>query len=445
MSKKEEFPGFTEEFRSSIIDFTTDLKNTFPEYSDVLDKWTNRETSDSDIQDLFEYCLKTYPERFFDILNQNKSLFTEESTLNVEFLPGIDFKKLYNSNGVTDKIRETMWKYLQVILLILVNSLQSKINFGEAMDVFNKIDVGELQSQLTDAMKNISSFFEKMDVNDDKEPTNEPDEESTEETQETQDTNIPKLPKIEELKDHLQFLFDGKIGKLAKELADDMSSDFVEAFGGDLGDAKSTKDVLNAFMKNPQKMGNVVNTVKEKLADKMKSGDITKEDLVNEASEMMSKMQGMGDSLGGMEGLEGLAGMSGMGDMFKKMAKSMGVNIPKGARMNTNALNEMQKKSTAKERLKARAMAKKQAEVVKKLEEEVEKLKRQQEYEVFLKNNPEFNPDSPLFSLDEKQEKSAVRDPNVLSSAQKKRLKKKNRKEKIKEKKEEQTKIENKA
>ena len=76
--------------------------------------------------------------------------------------------------------------------------------------------------------------------------------------------------------------------------------------------------------------------------------------------------------------------MGGMGDMLKKMAKSMGVNVPKGARMDTNAINEMQKKSSAKERLKARAMAKKQAEVVKKLEEEVEKLKRQQEYEKFM-------------------------------------------------------------
>ena len=79
------------------------------------------------------------------------------------------------------------------------------------------------------------------------------------------------------------------------------------------------------------------------------------------------------------------------------------------------------------------------------MEEEVEKLKRQQNYELFLKNNPEFNPDSPLFSLDEKQEKSSVRNPNVLSSGQKKRLKKKNRKEKIKEKKEEKEKLENKA
>ena len=118
------------------------------------------------------------------------------------------------------------------------------------------------------------------------------------------------------------------------------------------------------------------------------------------------------------------------------MAKSLGVNVPKGARMDTNAINEMQKKSSAKERLKARAMAKKQAEVVKKLEEEVEKLKRQQEYEKFMRENPDFDPNNPVFSLDEKQEKSAVRDPNVLSSTQKKRLKKKARKVKAKEKKE---------
>ena len=177
-------------------------------------------------------------------------------------------------------------------------------------------------------------------------------------------------------------------------------------------------------MKNPQKMGNVVNTVKDKLADKMKSGDITKEDLVSEASEMMSKMQGLGENLGNM---------GGMGDMLKKMAKSMGVNVPKGAKMDTSALNNMQKKSTMKERLKARAMAKKQAEVVKKLEEEVERLKRQQEYEKFMKENPEFNPENPLFSLEDKQEKSGLTNPNTQTPSQKKRNKKKAKKVKEEE------------
>ena len=415
---EEEIPRFTEEFKTSIVDFIKDLQTTFPEHIDKLDKWL--QCDDNEFQSLFEHCLKVYPERFFDILNKNKELFSEESTINVDFLPGFSFKLLFNSTGVSENIQETIWKYLQVILLILVRSLQNKVNFGDAMNMFDKIDMSELQTQLSDTMKNISTLFDNFEEKTEKEATQE-DGDADDESESK--NPFSKLPKIDELKDHLQSLFDGKIGKLAKELAEDMSNDFVEAFGQDLNGVNSTKDVLNAFMKNPQKMGNVVNTVKDKLADKMKSGDITKEDLVSEASEMMSKMQGLGENLGDM---------GGMGDMLKKMAKSMGVNIPKGAKMDTSALNNMQKKSTMKERLKARAMAKKQAEVVKKLEEEVERLKRQQEYEKFMKENPEFNPENPLFSLEDKQEKSGLQAPTQTPS-QKKRNKKKAKKVKEEE------------
>ena len=411
----EEIPQFTKEFRSSINDFAKDLTVTFPEYKEHLEKWCNPETLDSEFQFLFEYCLKTYPERFFDILNQNISLFSEENEANVEFLPGINFKVLFHCEGVTDKTRETIWKYLQVILLILVNSLQSKINFGEAMNVFDKIDVSELQGQLEDAMKNISSFFDDLGK----------DEESgqSEEGGETKQERETNLPNVDGLREHLQFLFDGKIGRLAKELADSMTSDLSETFGSDFENINSTQDVLSALMKNPEKMGKVVSTVKDKLADKMKTGDITKEDLVSEASEMMNKMQNLGDEFGGM---------GNMGDMFKTMAQSMGMNIPKGARVNTNAMEQKQKQSTMKERLKARALEKKKIEIAKKLEEEIENRRRQEEYNKFMAENPNFLNDT-IFSLEEKQEKSQVRDPNVLTASQKKRQKKKARKQKAKE------------
>lgn len=411
----EEIPQFTKEFRSSINDFAKDLTVTFPEYNEHLEKWCNPETLDSEFQFLFEYCLKTYPERFFDILNQNISLFSEENEANVEFLPGINFKVLFHCEGVTDKTRETIWKYLQVILLILVNSLQSKINFGEAMNVFDKIDVSELQGQLEDAMKNISSFFDDLGK----------DEESgqSEEGGETKQERGTNLPNVDGLREHLQFLFDGKIGRLAKELADSMTSDLSETFGSDFENISSTQDVLSALMKNPEKMGKVVSTVKDKLADKMKTGDITKEDLVSEASEMMNKMQNLGDEFGGM---------GNMGDMFKTMAQSMGMNIPKGARVNTNAMEQKQKQSTMKERLKARALEKKKIEIAKKLEEEIENRRRQEEYNKFMAENPNFLNDT-IFSLEEKQEKSQVRDPNVLTASQKKRQKKKARKQKAKE------------
>lgn len=429
MSEKEEVSKFTEEFRSSITDFAKDLVTTFPEYTNFLEKWTQTETTDVEFQKLFEYCLKVYPERFFDILNQDVSLFSEESTLNVSFFPGLNFKTIYNCEGVSDKTRETIWKYLQVILLILVKSMQDKMNFGEAMDIFNKIDVSELQGQLENAMSNISKFFEDFET--------EETQETTSNTEETSDSNEPKstsqeqprkrnIPNMDDIRDNLQFLFNGKIGKLAKELADDMGNDLAASFGEGLDNVNSTADVLSALMKNPEKMGNVVKTVKDKLANKMESGDITKDELVKEASEMMTKMQGLGENLGGM---------GGMGDLFKDMAKSMGMNIPKGARLNTGAMKEAEKRASLKERLKARALAKKQEEVVKQLEAEAVRIQREKEYQQFLEENPDF--EKSIFSLDgDKQEKSAVRDPNLLSASQKKRMKKKARKERESAKKE---------
>jgi hypothetical protein len=417
--KQEETPKFTEEFRSSIVDFAKDLVTTFPEYSSFLTKWTLKETSDEEFQKLFEYSLKVYPERFFDILNQDVSLFSKESEINVSFFPGLSFKMIYNCEGVSDKTRETIWKYLQVILLILVKSMQDKMNFGEAMDMFNKIDVSELQGQLENAMANISKFFDDFESENATESQKADKDDTTEETPQSEDNGKRNIPNMEDIRDHLQFLFNGKIGKLAKELADDMGNDLAATFGEDLDNVNSTSDVLSALMKNPEKMGNVVKTVKDKLANKMESGDITKDELVKEASEMMSKMQGLGENLGGM---------AGMGNLFKDMAKSMGMNIPKGARLNTGAMKDAEKRASLKERLKSRALAKKQQEIVKQLEEEAVRIQREKEYQKFMEENPDL--EKTIFSLEgDKQEKSAARDPNVLSASQKKRMKKKARKE----------------
>jgi hypothetical protein len=456
--KNTEKPTFTEEFRSSICDFAKDLIHTFPEHSVMLKKWTIPETSDKDYQNLFDYCAKIYPERFFDILNQDVNIFGEESDLNVSFFPGLNFKTIYNCDGLTDKTRETIWKYLQVILLILVKSMKTKMNFGQAMDEFDKIDVSELQGQLESTMTNISKFFEEFEKGEegdkDEGDKDEGDkDEDKDEGEEKEKKPKRKLPDMDEMREQLQFMFDGKIGKLAKELADDMSGDLANTFGSDFENINSTADVLSNLMKNPEKMGSIVKTVKDKLTNKMESGDISKEDLVTEATEMMSKMQGLGEMFGegaggagglasmfgeggGAGGLGGLASMfgegggaGGMGDMFKTMAKSMGMNIPKGAKINTNALDAMQKKVSMKDRLKAKALARKQKEVVKQLEAEAIRIQRETEQATLIKNDPNF--ERSLFSIDgDKQEKSAVRDPNVLSASQKKRLKKKARKEK---------------
>lgn len=407
-------PAFTEEFRKSIIDFTNDLTHTFPEYSYLWNKWSN-DTSDFDFQELFEKCLAVYPERFFDILNQNKEIFSNNN-IDTCFLPGVDFKQLFNMEGVSEKTRESIWKYLQVILLIIVKSLEDKMDFGKAMNMFNDLNIDDLQNQLEDVITNITQFFEKTQT----------DENETENPENPEQPRV-NIPKLNELQDHLQGLFDGKIGKLAKELAEDMGNDLAKELGDELEGVSSTKEVLSKLMQNPGRMGNVVNTVKEKLASKMESGEISKDDLMKEATEMMGKMKNLGEGLGGLGGMEG---MGNLGNLFNSFAQNM--NIPKGARVDKSKMNQMEKTASLKERLRARALAKKQEEVVKQLEAEAIRIQREKDYEKFMADNPDFLEST--FSLDDKQEKSSVRDPNVLSASQKKRAKKKAKKQQMKEK-----------
>jgi len=447
-----------ENFRSSIVDFTTDLSTTFPEFAPLWSKWKEVTTPESDFVHLYEHCSQVYPERFFDILNQNAEIFSDNSDVNTSFLPGVDFKILYNCDGVSEKTRETIWKYLQVILLILVNTMKDKMDFGDAMKSFEDLDEGDLHSKLQDAMKNIGQFFEQADKSE--QDTANGDTESS-------SSKASGLPQMEDIHNHLQGLFDGKIGQLAKELAEDMSEDIAASFGDDMENMTSTKDVLSNLMKNPEKIMNVVNAVKAKLTSKMESGDISREDLMTEASDMMKKMNGGGEggisdmfkNMGGAGGmgdiLKSMGGAGGMGDilksmggaggnddndidgggmaeMFKNMAQ--GLNAPKGARLDTNAMNRAQERLTVKERLIARGKVRQQEQLVKQLEQQAADVQRQKEYEEFMAKNPNIfdtnDPNSLVYRIEgETQEKSTARPDGEMSASKKKRLKKKARKE----------------
>ena len=434
-----------ENFRSSIVDFTTDLSTTFPEFAPLWSKWKEVTTPESDFVHIYEHCSQVYPERFFDILNQNAEIFSENSDVNTSFLPGVDFKILYNCDGVSEKTRETIWKYLQVILLILVNTMKDKMDFGDAMKSFEDLDEGDLHSKLQDAMKNIGQFFEQADKSE--QDTANGDTESS-------SSKASGLPQMEDVHNHLQGLFDGKIGQLAKELAEDMSEDIAASFGDDMENMTSTKDVLSNLMKNPEKIMNVVNAVKAKLTSKMESGDISREDLMTEASDMMKKMNGGGEggisdmfkNMGGAGGmgdiLKSMGGAGGnddndidgggMAEMFKNMAQ--GLNVPKGARLDTNAMNRAQERLTVKERLVARGKVRQQEQLVKQLEEQAVAIQRKTEHDNFMAKNPNIfdtnDPNSLVYRIEgETQGKSTTRPDGEMSASKKKRIKNKAKKE----------------
>jgi hypothetical protein len=101
------------------------------------------------------------------------------------------------------------------------------------------------------------------------------------------------------------------------------------------------------MIKNPQKMMGLMKTIGDKLQTKMKSGEISEEEIMKEASELMGKMKGMG------------GGKGGFADIMKNMAQGM---LGKNARFNTTAFSNMEKKMTAKDRMRAKLEQKRQAQ-----------------------------------------------------------------------------------
>lgn len=349
------------DFGNILMDFTRDLSITFPEYKQLWEKWTTLEIPQQEIRHVFEYCISILPERFFDILYQNDDIFKPDSNTNTCFLPGVDFKTLYNCDNVSEKTRQSIWKYLQVLLLSAISAVKDKTNFGDAMNLFDGVSEEDLQGKLKETIDSLSSFFKSsgIDTDDDEDaPEGVPLDENGNAQSESSDgfDNFAKSFNFEnmsgtaeDLHEHLKGLFDGKIGSLAKEMAEEIAKDLGSLLGEDGENITSTQDFLKKMIRNPKKLMELMKKVSSKLNDKMKSGDISQDELMKEAGEWMGKMKGMG-------------GADNFGEVFKNLAKNMG-GLGKNTKLDMNAMNRMLNKNSAKERMTAKLEKMKEAKL----------------------------------------------------------------------------------
>ena len=322
-----------ENFKKTITDFISSFLTTFPEYADGLRAATKNaggggsyayahdQITDDVVAQLFAHCKTVYPERFFDILYQNDNIFSPDAAVSnnvvVDFLPGVDFRIVWNLSDITDTTKDRIWKHLQLITFTIVSGMspQSNLSFGDTAKMFEAINEDELRVKLEETMANLQSMFEGSGST----PTN-PDAAGTT-SGENNDTSANNdsanagsgstFPDAEKMHEHLSGLLDGKIGALAKEIAEET----VKELDIDVSEETSVSGVFQKLMKNPGKLAGIVKKVGEKLDKKMKSGDIKESELFKEASDFMSKMKGSG---GG--------GKGGMGDIAQ-LLKSMNLNM----------------------------------------------------------------------------------------------------------------------
>jgi hypothetical protein len=329
-----------ENFKKVIVDFISSFIASFPEYkagiykaldmqeySDVAfvnsgsgsgvcadDCDCIKHISDQNVAILFEHCKRVYPERFFDIIYQNDLIFSPDSTVSnnvcVEFLPNTDFRMVWNLSDVTDTTKDHLWKHLQLVTFTILGSISRDTpSFGETARLFEAIDEDELRVKLEETMAGIHTLFENENNNNNNSNSNS---NSTQESAGTGTEPGPGIPSAESIHEHLSGLLDGKIGALAKEIAEET----VSELDIDISKESSVGGVFQKLIKNPSKFAGIIKKVGEKLDKKMKSGDIKESELFKEASEFMSKMK----SSGGKG-----AGGGGMAD-FAQLFKAMNLN-----------------------------------------------------------------------------------------------------------------------
>lgn len=326
--------GF-QKFDSILNDLITDLIAVFPEQKNVFDS-LNTTTC-------LIHCKKVFPENFFNILYENEELFDSETSKYC--LPGVDFSCIMRDEGLSESSKKKIWKYLQLILFSVCNELEDKKEFGDANLLFEAIDESTLHNKIEETINEMKNVFMNMEnetnglsgenifqkAMEDLSGTNLFESMGNmAETMEREFENISGGSSkfnmndfdSDSMKDHLSGLMKGKIGMLAKEIAEEASKE--------LGiDAENlTPESQQAFMKNlfknPTKLLGIVKKIGTKLEEKFKSGELKESELFEEAQSVLGKMKDMP----GMKEMMSTMGLGSNGKFdFKGMASKMQQNM----------------------------------------------------------------------------------------------------------------------
>lgn len=284
-------------FRKIICDMMTDLIRTFPELENNLDsdlhilwKYSDYENNivDISVDKIFKYCESIFPVRFFDILYQNEDMFNNDD-YNLMFLPGINYRTLMTEN-ITENTRKTIWKYLQLLLFSTVSNVTNGESFGDTSDMFKAINEDDFKKKLEDTLNGMKDIFTAKDAS-------------------GADAKPSDIPTAESIHQHVSEMMEGKLGALAKEIAEETAADL----NLNLENATSVTDIFSKLLKDPTKLMSMVKNVGSKLDSKIKSGNIKESELLEEASELMKKMKEMP----GMENIQEMLSKMGLGSKGK--------------------------------------------------------------------------------------------------------------------------------
>ena len=332
-----------EEFKKIIDDFTSDLVVSYPELKEKFEH--------IDYDAYYKHCKALYPENFFFILYENNELF--DTNDNCYLLPSIDFKSIMEDESLSESSKKTIWKYIQLILFSVCGQLKDKKDFGDANMLFEAIKEDDLHAKIQETMDEMKNIFMNVDN------SNAVNDASLENLFENMMGDLSGVDSMfegasgelpfqnsmdpEQMKSHLSSIMDGKIGNLAKEIAQEASHEL--GIDADNMNEKDQKDFLKNLFQNPGKIMNIVKSIGSRLEEKFKSGEIKESELMEEAQDIMKKME----TMPGIKEMMSTMGMNPGGKFdFKGMANKMQQNM-KQTKTKERMQEKLKKKNAERE------------------------------------------------------------------------------------------------
>ena len=313
-----------EYFNDYTRDFVRDIQSTFPEYNDLLGEYY------SDILTEESQNTDKHVKRFMRKMREFKTQISSKSPdlykQPVFILKNLDFKILFESEDLSAESREKMWEYIQTLFVL-----------------------GESIINDSERVKKLVKNFKRLRNTDDS-STASADTEQTTETPDEEDEHILNMLKnLSERKTDKPLdenMFEnGMIGKLAQELSEELD---IEKMGLNISEDGNVDSVFSNLLSgdNPMKFMNLIQTVGKKIQTKMEDNGLDQEALVNEATSMMSNLQG-NNSL--------------FDNLMKQAGNLSGMGNPAAAAAAANRASQASSGNATRDRLRRKLDAKKNA------------------------------------------------------------------------------------
>jgi hypothetical protein len=237
-----------------------------------------------------------------DIASKNEIIFSKESVI----LPGIDFYTIWNDEKLDEEQRDNIWKYLHTLYILAYEHKTDR----DISDFIKFLKEGNIEIEKMDEQtRTMVDIIHRMLTGvDDKNKEVDLGEDEPEE-----DDGKPLFD--------LPDLMDGTIGKLAKEIAEEIDPASLNL------NVENPQQLISELMsgnfdETNDKSGivNLVKNITSKVQNKIQSGEFSESQLFEEAKGMMEKLQKggkkkgpMGNMLNGLlKNLPKMAGMEGM-------------------------------------------------------------------------------------------------------------------------------------